>query len=567
MTLDTWQKNLKDFLKKRKSLNRLGKLWLRRYRARNDYPDWQAFLRGYENKWQALLTARSGPRVLVATSTGGHLAVNLVESLLAVALTLRGAEVHVLLCDGILPACMECEINWYHRQERFVRNGPARDLCRDCFWPAREMYRRLGLPVHRYGDLITAGEREAAVRLAASLPQNEIPSNTLDGMPVGEHALAGALRFFARGSLDDEPYGEPVLRRYFQAALLTAYAATHLLRQFNFDCAVFHHGIYVPQGLIGEVARKEQCRVVNWNPAYRKKCFIFSHDNTYHRTLISEPVEKWENLPWTPEMEAELLAYLKSRWDGSQDWIWFHEQPQFDLTSIARETGVDFSKPCVGLLTNVVWDAQLHYPANAFPDILDWMIKTIAYFGRRPDLQLLIRVHPAEIRSALPSRQPMVEEIKRAFPTLPANVFIIPPESQVSTYAAMFQCNPVIIYGTKTGVELTSMGIPVIVAGEAWIRNKGLTMDASSESDYFKILDGLPLKEKLPDSQIRRARKYAYHFFFRRMIPLEFMELRKGWPPYKIHETLGPEDLMPGRSPGLDAICEGILQRGDFILG
>jgi hypothetical protein len=57
----------------------------------------------------------------------------------------------------------------------------------------------------------------------------------------------------------------------------------------------------------------------------------------------------------------------------------------------------------------------------------------------------------------------------------------------------MLECNAVIIYGTKTGVELTSMGRPVIVAGEAWIRNKGLTLDATSRDNYFHILDGLPL--------------------------------------------------------------------------
>ena len=36
----------------------------------------------------------------------------------------------------------------------------------------------------------------------------------------------------------------------------------NLLRRIHFDCAVFHHGIYVPQGIIGEVARHERVRVV-----------------------------------------------------------------------------------------------------------------------------------------------------------------------------------------------------------------------------------------------------------------------------------------------------------------
>jgi hypothetical protein len=108
------------------------------------------------------------------------------------------------------------------------------------------------------------------------------------------------------------------------------------------------------------------------------------------------------------------------------------------------------------------------------------------------------------------------------------------------------------------------MGIPVIVAGEAWIRNKGITLDATSVSDYFRLLDTLPLKERLEEKAINRARKYAYHFFFRRMIPLEIIEPRKGNPPYTVRLT-GLKDLAPGRSVGLDIICEGILNKADFI--
>jgi hypothetical protein len=173
-------------------------------------------------------------------------------------------------------------------------------------------------------------------------------------------------------------------------------------------------------------------------------------------------------------------------------------------------------------------------------------------------------VHPAELTGIIPSRQLIVDEIKRAFPRLPQNVFIIPPESRVSTYAAMLQCDAVIIYGTKTGVELTSMGVPVIVAGEAWIRNKGITFDASSPEEYFHCLNRLPLSKRMEEPRIERARKYAYHFFFRRMIPLEFFESTESRNAYKI--TLRSlEELKPGMSSGLDIICDGILKGTDFI--
>ena len=224
---------------------------------------------------------------------------------------------------------------------------------------------------------------------------------------------------------------------------------------------------------------------------------------------------------------------------------------------------MDFTKPCIGMLTNVMWDAQLHYPANIFKNMLEWALQTIDYFSRRPELQLLIRVHPAELTGHLPSRQPIIGEIEKVYPVLPANVFIIPPESRISTYAAMLKCDAVVIYGTKTGVELTSMGIPVIVAGEAWIKNKQITMDPATVAAYFELLEQLPLEKKLDEAKIERARRYAYHFFFRRMIPLDFIT-KTNRKHYEVKlDSLA--QLNSGNFEGLDVICDGILKGHEFI--
>lgn len=526
---------------------------------------WERIIKKQRVEWeQALDRAQKGPKILIATSTGKEGMARPVESLLAVALTLRGANVHILLCDQFLPACSIALSTSVPDLSEYVTHGLTQRKCPECHQKGVSIYEAIGLPIFFYSRLVSQGDIQAAEETAESVPTDMIPTYRWNGMAVGEHALAGALRFFARGDLDGEPHAAQVLQRYFKAALLTAFAMRKLLRDIHFDCAVFHHGIYIPQGIIGEVARSERVRVVNWVRAYRNRCFIFSHNDTYHHTMMTEPTGRWDNMSWNLQVEQQLLDYLKSRWQGTMDWVSFLENPQFDLHKISNEIGIDFSKPTVGLLTNVIWDAQLHYPANAFRGMVDWVLQTISYFSKHPDLQLLIRVHPAELTGIVPSRQLIVEEIRTAFPELPQNVFVVPPESKVSTYAAMLQCDAVIIYGTKTGVELTSMGVPVIVAGEAWIRNKGITLDANSPEEYFRFLDLLPLRKRMEESQIQRARKYAYHFFFRRMIPMEFFESTESRKAYKI--TLrSMEELKPGKSSGLDIICDGILNGTDFI--
>jgi hypothetical protein len=528
------------------------------------YPEWRRIIGASADLWNAATAPRPGkPRVLIATNVGSHLPATSLESVLAAALTLRGAEVDILLCDELLPACLAADATWYSDTARFARRGPQADLCADCYRPGERMYRSMGLRVHRLSELLGPADRTRAAEFAGAALSAPAAAR-LDGLGVGEHALAGALRFFARADLEGEPTGEPVLRRYLEASALASLAARALLRRERYECVTLHHGIYVPQGSVAEAARADGVRVVTWNPAYRKRCFVFSHGDTYHHTLLEEPAANWESNHLTPAQEKKLMEYLESRSVGAYDWIWFHDRPNFDRQQIFARYGLRGDRPIVGLLTNVMWDAQLHYPANVFPGMLPWIIETIRYFEKRPELQLVIRIHPAEIRGTLPSRQRVDEEIRRAFPSLPSNVAVIPPESDASTYVAMAACDSVIIYGTKTGVELTSVGIPVIVAGEAWIRNKGVTIDPATREDYFRALDALPLRRRMSEADVARARRYAHHFFFRRMIPLEFMEPRKGWPPYRVAlDDLQP--LVAGCSRGLDVVCEGILDGREFI--
>ena len=192
-------------------------------------------------------------------------------------------------------------------------------------------------------------------------------------------------------------------------------------------------------------------------------------------------------------------------------------------------------------------------------------MQTIRHFAARDDIQLAIRVHPAEVTSSLPSRQPIAAEIDVAFPSLPDNVALIRPEQEVSTYALAAASDAVIIYATKTGIELAARGVPVIIAGESWLRGKKLGFDCDDADAYERILSSLPFGERLDEKQTRRAQAYAYHFFFRRMISMPGLRraLAAG-SPYEI----APQSLdafTPGADASLDCVCWGILKGTNFV--
>ena len=89
---------------------------------------------------------------------------------------------------------------------------------------------QLGITVHKFSEWLRPDDRAEAKRIANAIPASEIPAFMLDGLVIGEHAYAGALRFFATGALDDEPMAEPILEAYLESALRMAFATRRLLR-------------------------------------------------------------------------------------------------------------------------------------------------------------------------------------------------------------------------------------------------------------------------------------------------------------------------------------------------
>lgn len=526
----------------------LYELWRWHVRAARDpkWPDLRQLIDPERAAWEEARRAAQGPIVLF-TSTVGRSPLIPFEAVLGIALTLRGARVHFLLCDRTLPACenMSADRDPWRTAGDFAARGPdRRNVCWSCYQPARKFLADLGLPVWTYGAALDA--------VGAPEPEDQC----VGPRHLEEHTVAGALRYYRRSTLPDEPSARDVMQRYAASASMSARVAERMLDRVQPAVVVSHHGMYVPQGIWMDACRVKGVRGVAWGMGSRRDTFVFSHGETFIKTLVTEPCDAWTEMPWTSERRLEIAEYLNSRRTGARDWKAFVNLPIIDDSHrIAESLGIDLTRPVYCLLTNVCWDAQLRFSGNAFSDQMEWIRFTLNWFARHPDLQLVIRVHPAEIQESL---QRVTDEIHGVMADLPGNIKLIPPESRLSTLALGEMCNAVLIYATTAGIELAALGRHVIVAGEAWCRDKGFTIDVSNPEHYRAVLDELPLPDPLSAERHDRALRYAYHYFFRRLI-----EVRTPWrkgTPWK-----GLAHIRPGADSGLDAVCDGILHGASFI--
>lgn len=179
---------------------------------------------------------------------------------------------------------------------------------------------------------------------------------------------------------------------------------------------------------------------------------------------------------------------------------------------LRKELGLDRKRPVVLLATNVLGDS-LTLGRNVFArSMADWIAKTVQFFADRPEVQVMIRIHPGERLTHGPS---MADVVQSALPEIPENIHLIGPLEKINTYDLMEIADLGLVYTTTTGLEMCMRGIPVIVCGETHYRKRGFTLDPMSWAEYFAMIErALKSKKSLSRAQVETAWEYAYRFFF-----------------------------------------------------
>ena len=526
---------------------------------------WNQILKQTDPDLTRSATRHTGPAVVLATSVGSSDIAKVANSVVSMALQLRGAAPHVLLDDRLLTACEAAMYVQYANPETFAKSGLHWRTCRACYGRGQAYTAPLPIPALSYSQYVDCDEAATVLHEAQRRTLDECFDWRDSGANLGESVKAGTIRFFANSELEaeDPELVLAVARRYLAAAIVTARVTRRMIDAIQPICIVAHHGVYVPQGVIAEVARQRNVRIATFYPSYREGTLVYSHGDTYHRTMPDEPASNWENMPWTPARQRAIQEYLMQRRGGRGDWSWVVQVTGRveDQTCIQNILQLDLTKPTFGLLTNIPWDANIYYASRAFDSMSEWLVVTLDYFTAHPEMQLIVRVHPHEVKPG--NRQSVMSWIQQNRPHLPKNIKLIPHDSELSTYALMDMCQAVLVYGTMTAVELAAVGIPVVVAADAWIRGKGFSYDASTRDEYLALLERLPKLGLLSPDVLERAQRYAYHYFFRRWIPVKALKSGERNHPQIMTNNLA--DLLPGRDPGLDVICQGILSGSEFI--
>lgn len=228
------------------------------------------------------------------------------------------------------------------------------------------------------------------------------------------------------------------------------------------------------------------------------------------------------DIPLTEEEQTRIDGLYSAR-RGGRTWKNFGRtwQPTRSVgaQSARHRLDLDSGRKVVLLCTNIVGDSLALGRQVFTRGMADWLASTAQLFLEVEGAQLVVRVHPGEVRLV---GQPSVDIVREAVPHVPGHVKLVPPDSEINTYDLMELADIGLVYTTTVGMEMAMMGIPVITAGETHYRGKGFTHDPGTWEEYRRILFAL-IGDRSPrglsQAEIQLAWRYAYRFFFNYPFP------------------------------------------------
>lgn len=480
-------------------------------------------------------------RILIWTVRDWSVHVQL-EAVLGQVLRARGADVSFATCGGGLEICDRVN-TW---------EGPPMP-CRSC-----SKYVSTSLAAHGFDPIeLSAMWEEGSWPELDLLDLVELRNAEWNGLPLGRLVDIPVKWFLMGESIDRDPLGASTYRAFLRSARRIAEAAEKVLDRALPDQVVLLNGLFLFEAIVAELCRRRGVSVVTYERALMLDTFVFARDDIAGFYRVDADWARLADVPLTSTERDEVLSHFTQRRSGAgvSDNYWRDVRHTNGFTEGPKTRAV--------LFTNLVWDSAVIGQDVAFDSIVDWIVAAVQNFGQRPEAELVIRIHPAEVKlSGRESREQMQHALLSRLPRLPANVRVIPPEDATSSYDLMEQADFGLVYSSTTGLEMALLGKPVIVAAHTHYRGKGFTVDAASPDGFASAVDDQcnPATRFKPDVEL--AERYAHLLLFK----AAYTDLGVTEPIRGLCRV-SADDVMAVASDGtsdLNRVIETILDRTDF---
>lgn len=472
---------------------------------------------------------------------------------LAMGLQQRGHEVLMLACGGGLPHYCELQTNRQKRPE-----------CSNCLQNLAGYFQKYGLPYATVRQFLQKEDYVLADRLTRECSVDQLLRYELHGVPVGKLARLNLFQYYHGFPFEIEGEKEETFRRAFHSAVLYTLAKKRLFDSYRPDLVVTTNGKFLQWAPLVYFARQAGCDYVTWEDLDQAPSGIgLARNGIAHEQRIDEVWESESRKEMTEEKREELKKHFRLWANGEVSvFKYYDDDTEFNPDAIARRLNLRPGRPRISLFCNVSWDSSSVGFEGAFESMYDWIFSCVEYAAGHPEVDLIVRTHPAEIKvpDAFKNEVLTCDVIRRRFSHLPENIKLIEPDSSISSYAVADMSDVCMVYTSTMGIELALQGRKVWTAANAYYAGKGFTLDLQSREHMVEMLGQRPLDGRLTPEQIGLAEKFAHIVRLRRVFSVPYLETPKD----RFHFP-GRQAYAPAGNAVIDRMCSYVLTGRPFL--
>ena len=473
------------------------------------------------------------------------------------ALSLRGAKISLILCDGISSSC---DLYW---QEKTV----PWDKCVVCQARTTQQTRFLRTPFQWISRYIDQSERSRIHDWVTTLTDDKLRHARFEGQPIGDWVLGSVHSHFRLSRLElKEPHFE-VYRNYLEGAALTFTGMRTAIEQLQPDSLLLFNGrMSLPRAAM-EAARLKNVRTVcHERGAVRSSISLWENERCSQYGQRREAAAACNDVALTMPQFGAACDWVSDRRRGKNlNWRPFMKQQRNSAATLAR-AGIKIGEPVTVVLTSSDDEFVAEPDRNrVFSEQYLWLRAILDWSQAHREQKVVIRFHPNTSPESWRFLQNQIPEFREELGDqqidCEVNYRVIPPSSPLDTYAFMDVASTVLTYGTTGGVEAAALGKTVILADDCWYHGLPFVQSATSPDHFLTLLEAAPRAKVDPDPEIsRRALRFIWDYNLAQNISSNLIRqqsLHEAVPRYRTDE---PSHLVHGQDEGMDRITDIILK-------
>lgn len=196
----------------------------------------------------------------------------------------------------------------------------------------------------------------------------------------------------------------------------------------------------------------------------------------------------------------------KASWGGMEASLAFSDKDIVSKDDWIERNKVDKTKKNICIMCHCMSDNSTTSEAGLYPDYYHWVVDTLRIISKIKNVNWILKAHPSRKYYGEGDR---IYNLFRKFGD-EENIYIL--DDSLNSNIVFDLADAIVTVRGTAGLEYSSEGIPVIIAGKGFYDGFGFTIEPKTVKEYEKILENCDKIKPLSVEQIVMAKRVSWAY-------------------------------------------------------